>query len=92
MGWAPIVRIGVKYTLIHCLKAENAGYFFLNLCRKCWLLLSKIQEQFCSQIDCMMFNAFFNIILSYITAVSAPMHTSLEFFLPVLCTVFFPSH
>ena len=38
----------------------------------------------------MVFNAVFNSI-SFISA-SAPTHACLEFFSPVLCTIFFPSH
>ena len=38
--------------------------------------------------DCMMFNDVF----SYIAASSAPIHSFLEFFLPVLRTIFFQSY
>ena len=34
----------------------------------------------------------FSTYFSYITAASTPTHAFLEFFLPVLCKIFFPSH
>ena len=34
----------------------------------------------------------FQQFFSYIAAASAPIHAFLEFFEPVLCTIFFPSH
>ena len=40
----------------------------------------------------MVFNAVFNKYFSYIAAASAPIHAFLEFFLPVLRTILFPSH
>ena len=36
--------------------------------------------------------SYFQQYFSYITAASAPIHAFLEFFLPVLCTIFVPSH
>ena len=40
----------------------------------------------------MVFNNVFQQYFSYITAASAPTHSFLEFFKPVLHTLFFPSY
>ena len=42
--------------------------------------------------DCMVLNAVFQQSFSYVTAASAPIHPFLEFFKPVLCTIFFPGY